>query len=47
MTEANTGADQTVLNQSQVMLPGYQEEYLKNIAINTAIETVEDNSIVN
>ena len=24
-----------------------QEEYLKNIAINTAIETVEDNSIVN
>ena len=31
MTEANTGADQTVLNQSQVMLPGYQEEYLKNL----------------
>lgn len=31
MAEANTGADQTVLNQSQVMLPGYQEEYLKNL----------------
>ena len=31
MTDANTGADQTVLTQSQTMLPGYQEEYLKNL----------------
>ena len=31
MTDANTGSDQTILTQSQTMLPGYQEEYLKNL----------------
>jgi len=31
MTDANTGSDQTILNQTQIMLPGYQEEYLKNL----------------
>ncbi len=31
---SNTGNDQTILNQSQTLLPGYQEEYLKNLLAN-------------
>jgi len=31
---ANVGVDQTVLNQSQQLLPQYQEEYLKNLLAN-------------
>tara|TARA_R110000787_G_scaffold249255_1_gene354850 strand:+ start:808 stop:2514 length:1707 start_codon:yes stop_codon:yes gene_type:complete len=34
MTDANVGVDQTVLNQSQQLLPQYQEEYLKNLLAN-------------
>ena len=34
MTDANVGVDQTILNQSQQLLPQYQEEYLKNLLAN-------------